>query len=769
MTAYFADRDGRPIVNTVRRTKPFASSPGNDDWRPISLELPSNHPGAASLVIELGLLQPSKIVAGSSARALLVEDIFGSAWFDDLTVAQVPRVELSTGRIANVFSKSTPVHLTLTVKDRLTSDLAARLEVRDGTGQVVFQRTGMMSLAASPTTAESASLRGIIEVPDMRAGWYQASVDLTSQGQFVGRHVLNFIKLGDDGALSSPDPRFGLIATTLAEDSWPILPQILRGTGFGRLKLAVWSTDGSISSDAGDPRFTRLMEELNARGVQLTACLTGLPPDVRRVTGASKWDDLLLLQGTAWQDQLAFLISRHANHLQHWQLFGDEVAERITSEPKLRSVYSKILGEYRKLEANPDLALPWPALYELDGELPATVALNVPTEVLPEQLPLYAADFTNKPGHQLSLTLAPIDRIRYGRDAQVRDMALRIGFALASGAERLDVPLPADVRTDDEGNTLLEPDELMLVTRTLTAQLSGAVYRGRVPLAPGVEALLFDREGAGVMLVWAKSNGTQSTGPTVVQATLGGSATRVDLYGNTYAIPRAPRQRGRSTPSLLEVGSTPFLVTGVDAALLRFTAGLTLDNPLVESSYEPHERRLKVTNTFPLAITGSIRLRGPSGWTVAMPNGSFNLNPGESVELPVTLEFPVSSSAGEKTLTADVSLTGAGEYELSVPIAMKLGLSDVGVTTSAVRSGPDLLVQQVITNYGKRPIDYTAFVAVPGQARQDRLVVSLAPGRSTIKKYRFADVPKTDAAMSVRSGLRELDGTRMLNESVQVY
>ena len=84
-----------------------------------------------------------------------------------------------------------------------------------------------------------------------------------------------------------------------------------------------------------------------------------------------------------------------------------------------------------------------------------------------------------------------------------------------------------------------------------------------------------------------------------------------------------------------------------------------------------------------------------------------------------------------------------------------------------VRDGHDVIVQQVITNYGDKPIDYTAFAICPGQARQERLVTGLDAGRTIIKKYRFTDVAVTKD-MKVRSGLKESEGTRILNDEVEV-
>ena len=87
--------------------------------------------------------------------------------------------------------------------------------------------------------------------------------------------------------------------------------------------------------------------------------------------------------------------------------------------------------------------------------------------------------------------------------------------------------------------------------------------------------------------------------------------------------------------------------------------------------------------------------------------------------------------------------------------------------TLALRDGRDVVVQQMITNYGDRPINYTAFAFFPGQPRQERLVTNLGPGRTTMKKYRLTNVDFTKTA-KVRAGVKELEGTRILNDEVEI-
>jgi hypothetical protein len=159
-------------------------------------------------------------------------------------------------------------------------------------------------------------------------------------------------------------------------------------------------------------------------------------------------------------------------------------------------------------------------------------------------------------------------------------------------------------------------------------------------------------------------------------------------------------------------------------------------------------------------------LKAPVGWTLSPPTFNFTLNPGETFDRDLRIEFPYNSFAGPKTLTAEIALQADGSQTFEVPIALNLGLSDVGMQTLAFRDGNDVVIQQMISNYGDRPIDYTAFALLPGQARQERLITCLAAGRTTMKKYRFKGVGTGES--KVRVGIKQLAGTRVLNEEVEI-
>jgi hypothetical protein len=225
----------------------------------------------------------------------------------------------------------------------------------------------------------------------------------------------------------------------------------------------------------------------------------------------------------------------------------------------------------------------------------------------------------------------------------------------------------------------------------------------------------------------------------------------------------------------LDIGPMPIFLIDIDGPLAQLRASVNFDRPLVESSFQSHTRHLRFNNPYKQAISGSLRLKGPAGWSLNPPSHSFSLNPGETFDREITIEFPYNSFAGPKTINVEFLIQADKNTSINVPLTLTLGLSDVGMSSMALRDGKDVVVQQIITNYGDKPIDYTAFAIFPGQARQERLVSNLGPGNSTIKRYRF-QAPPTSAtppappapAIKVRAGIKELDGTRILNEELPV-
>jgi hypothetical protein len=773
----FADHTGRVIPSTLRHSERYAASGDTDTWHALSVEATVDDAEAASLVIELELLQPVLYANTSGDElAVLPQDITGSAWFDDIKVWQVPRIQMLTDRPGNIFRRGQPLRVWTIIADRVTADLTAQLILKDSSGATAFQRSG--ALADAQTVAPDRKKSSVDLPSDLPPGWYQAVLVMSSGGVRVAEQAMSLVVLSDEGKTSALDPRLGVVATSVPSDEWNDLATILPLLGAGTVKIAAWpatsaeaphatattqSTESAAATAVLQNQFTQLVGRLQEGGVAPTVCLLAPPASL----GIQSWKDLKSLKPERWQPLLSDLIARHGNHVPRWQLGADN-SEAFASDPAMREACTLIHAHFANFLSQPPLVVSWPASAEIDPALPAQLALSIPASVLPAQVSTYVQELqqrkspTTAPADS-SLSLQLLDREQFGRDAQIRDLAQRVIHALAAGATHIDLPLPLTSPAYDDGT--LEPTELFLPIRTLATTLGGATFKGVVPVAEGVQAMLFEKGGTGILAIWGRADA--SAVPRQLELDPGPRPRLVDLQGNSTPLLVSNESRA-SGKVRLSVGPMPIFIVDVDGPLAQFRASVAVDRPLIESTFQAHSRHLHFTNPYPHAISGSVRLRSPAGWTIIPAAMTFSLNPGETLDREFSIEFPYNSVSGTKSVDAQFTLQTDKPVTFTAPLMFKLGLSDVGMQSLAFREGADVIVQQTIANYSDKPIDYSAYALFPGRQRQERLVTKLGPGQTIIKRYRF-DNAKLGEGTRVRVGLKELAGTRILNDDLVVH
>ena len=547
------------------------------------------------------------------------------------------------------------------------------------------------------------------------------------------------------------------------------------------MKLAIWSKTGDIQQV--DPTaFDRILVRLQELRVTLTACLVDLPPTIaeklaerqrqadaeprlrraaRPPAHESKWLQLLKAPPEDWQPQLAELIARHAapppplaaRRRRHRRL-----RHRQGHARSLRSGLSSV----RRAGHEPDLAMPWPAWYEMEGKLPATWSLNVPPQVLPSQIPLYMQEVRGQKGHNLSIT---------SRSSTASSTAATCRSAISSsGWSTPWPPTPSESTSpfptpssDDGDDSVQQPQEMLIVLRTLIARWADQSSAARCPIADGIEAFLFERNGKGVLVLWDRGN---KAGVKQLALNIGERPILMDLWGN--AKPLLSLDPGRVAGTLnSKFGAMPILLMDIDASLAMLRAsvaarptapGIQLPAPhpppALHQSLEDRDQRIVLASR-PRPAGPSIRQRIPSASIPVKPSTTRSASSSPTTPTPATKPSKPVPRPGRRTTT------------FTVPLTLQLGLSDVGMQTMALRDGKDVIVQQTIQNYGEKPIDYSSFAIFPGQARQERLVTNLAPGRTTLKRYRFNNV-QVSPGMKIRVGVKELNGSRILNDEVEI-
>src|SRR5205807_1559910 len=147
----------------------------------------------------------------------------------------------------------------------------------------------------------------------------------------------------------------------------------------------------------------------------------------------------------------------------------------------------------------------------------------------------------------------------------------------------------------------------------------------------------------GILALWDRGS---DSGVKQLDLNLGERAVKVDLFGNVTPLLNARTNTDGKVQ--LDVGPMPIFLVDIDGQLAQLRASVAFDRPLLESSFEPHTRHIHFVNPYKQAISGSLKLKPPTGWVLNPPTHTFTLNPGETFDREVTFELPYNSIAGIK-------------------------------------------------------------------------------------------------------------------------
>jgi hypothetical protein len=199
--------DGKPIEGSQKVSELVTAE---DGWRELSVRVATNQTAAAFLQVELVVLQPRQVRAmfpgpqrAIDAFEISEEDLDATAWFDDLTVLQLPRVSLRApkGLESNVARAAQPPEFDVVVRDLANEQLTLELDALDADGRATpAQRHTLGQGTANMKWRPSLPARG----------WYRLRMRLlTASGQPVGGTFTDFVWLPEQTdalaqALSQP-------------------------------------------------------------------------------------------------------------------------------------------------------------------------------------------------------------------------------------------------------------------------------------------------------------------------------------------------------------------------------------------------------------------------------------------------------------------------------------------------------------------------------------------------------------------------------------
>lgn len=751
LSAHFVSARGEVLLETTVRSEWIGGISADVPWQRVELLMRSPPPEAASIAVAVWILE-EKVWAdhARTPRYIAGRDLAGGAWFDDIQIRAVPRVELSSGRRENLLTRDDASELSVVLVDQLPGEINGRIRIFD----VENAEVGAKAIHLTTPSRSTDSIR--ISTAHLSVGLYTAELDVATRDGHAIQRFLTFARI-EKPPISPPKPsrEVGVVLSGIERAEPAAEAALIRSLGVGSVKVPIWTAQPNESAAIQRAR-DRELRELAGHGLELTAVLAAVPGSLTPSSGKSSLtlDRLLREPADSWRTYLTDAAGNDPQRFSAWQI-GDDRAVDSLHVSNLGNALDQLRSELRRWETTPRLTMPVDGAK--DASVPSDMIDQLTIVLSPDTRPDEVAEqirrFRSEGNDQPAAYVEPLSATEFRRQSRLADFAQRIVTARHAGADPVFVPQPWTVRRSASG-TIVEPLEEFLILRTLAHQLGNAVPGEPLPIGPGVRCLPFYRGETALVVVWDAS--APPEGRTHVTQ-LGRADQSTDLWGRVRPVPRDELGQHR-----LHLSAMPIVIDNVDRWLLTFRNAVRFEPRHVESGLEvvSHTLTMRHTGSFPLG--GQVELMAPKGWELSPSGFRFTLAPDQETRLNLAIRYPPGEPAGWKQIAARFSLQNDA-YHLEVPLTVEIGLTDVEVDGAAVFDGKDLVLRHAVTNHSAALLNFRSSAQVPSHERQYRPMNNLLPGETQTVEYRFVDAAGLSGSR-VRLGLRPLsDGRRVHN------
>ncbi|MFA6045666.1 MAG: hypothetical protein WC718_11840 [Phycisphaerales bacterium] len=768
LVARVLDKGGKTIVGSEVRSLPLVTG---GEWVDANVEIIGSYDDAAWMQLELLLLQPAQLNPAVTDPTRVEEaDYQGGVFFDEVSIEQLPRVEISTESPANIVLSSEAPALRMLVRDLAGEALTMEARVYDVEGRELDRMTRDIA-------GGSAAVRWQPRVT--RLGWYRGIMNLIAGGRVVGGASVDFVWMYGASVISAPGAkptgesasedhgqdrgRFGLVYEHLPAGMRDLVVPMVSRAGVGNVSLPVWDDALLPTETAGIAKaFGPMLNGLNDNWTDVTLSLPRVPLTLAASAQVDVDDPWSALVGDAkiWTPYGTDLFDVLGQRVGRWRVGGIGDMRNFWRMDKnslgtVRSALSRLMPTPTLLVGG-RLDQAWRID---DGE---RVAVLVPSAMTPEGVGQAVASWRGAlhdvRDASLDLVFECADATQVGEAAGAGDLVKRavylwanagdIGSGLAPG---LTLSLLEPWSWDASRRPQANPKPELAAWRALLERLGERRVVGRYPAGEGVVAFILapmagapaDRGGA--LVVWNESSDAKS-----FRAYLGEGPMRLlDVFGNATGLPLTTDAGSRPGVDV-PVGVEPVFVEGIDVDLVRCLASMAIDPPILESGGDQQDLALVVSNPWPVTLSGRFAILEPGGfetgrkdrsWKISPRGGSFTVQPGRTERVPISVSFSPSEEAGEKQFVLDLQLAAERTYasiEISRPV--ELGLRGLKVDLSAVQAdgAGEVRVDVRVANTGGESRSLGLTVFAPGLPRSKGGMPDLGPGRQTTKRFVFS-------------------------------
>lgn len=778
----YLDRANRPIPGGETTSELVGSGP----WRSLWATLPSRVTGAAFIQIDLVILQPEQFQRSTLGKhQVWSEDRDADAWFDEVSVLQMPSVRLVTQEPTNIIESPARPMVEVSIRDLTGEALAADLVATDASGREVDREHREVPGGRTTWTWE----------PRLPAyGWYAIRLDLTTAAMRVGvvESRLVWAPSVSEGIDSTDRARFGLLVRGVPSGGSSWLARAARAGGFGSITLPAWKPDLTAAGATAHALAMRSdIRTLSESGQSVALWLDELPVELMVSARLATTDAVSGLQSAApaWSPYLDPLLDRFGQSVRRWWVGRPD---SLLPAQGVDRAAAALRDQLVKLVPGPLVVVPWPIDAEPGvmgdgvGEVAAFVPWTTPAESIREHLDVWDAS-----ARPVTLVIEPLPSAFTPMDRAIA-LARRMIEAWAGPTRSTTTPgvrfglIEPWTPSAEHSPT---PRVEMAVVRNLSERLSGRRVVGELEAREGVRCYVLASPSRlddvpGALVLWA-------TDPAALGVPLDvylgeGRLRAIDLFGNEVPLGRSGGRAGQPATHQIPVGEAPLFVEGVDVELALLVSSFRVDPGTIAAAAGEHQMDLILKNPWPTRIDGRLSVLEPGGlssetgirdrtWRISPRVSSFTIGPGREGRIPLSVAFGPLEEAGRKEVVADLEIEGRGLGTVRLRTSFEISLADVRLEISyrwlPEGVGTDLMIEARVTNMGQTPETLILTAVPPPESgyRRDRASISdLEPGQTVVRRFAFPNARELLRGQKITIGAQDNRTKARLNKAIMV-
>lgn len=764
LSAWFLDRLGNIIPDSGGRSRLVGGSKDDNTWQVVHVPMTRHTDRARFMGLGVYLVQGENLPghdADGHTRHNLPEDIHATVWFDQIAIMRLPRIELWTDAVANVFTHEDTPELHARVRDLVPSTVDTWLALRDADGKVL-ETISVPAKPIKPNLGSALTEYFRLDLSDLGPGWYHADiVSSDTDSGIIGHDQLSLAILTDLSQYGKQHPRrsFGLSVPDLNYENGPTLAALAAHLGIGMVKVPIWRRDLQLDyllEPGGNPETT--IHNFIESNIHPVGLLISPPAKIAR---DADWPDLTVTDVLAGNvgylpPELRNLIGRYGQGVHSWQI-GCDLSPLPQQDDLLARVLENGPDMFIDMGGSALFALPKPpaAEYPPGVPYPAISTFVLPEWITPSRIP----DLVNQYRHISSdvwATVALPDVEKFNRFASLDNFAWRVIHTHAANATVFSPPLWQ--KRPERGVDQFDPLEAFVVYRTLAHVIGDHQYAGTVYVNENEEAMIFESPTRSVVVL---SYSALQYGHRLTEMFPGQTGMAVDVWGRPVAIPE------RNTTNIYTMGRLPVMLSQVQSSLARAHMNSTFEPTIIPVGTSVSRQRMTVKNTFSEALVGRITLNVPQDWDIYPAFTDISLAPGDMAAFDMELHIPSNASVGKYEVLANFDCPGAPTPHFVRPFRIEYADDDIEMNVVYQWQGDDLVIYQNVVNKAATPIDLIGSLLAEGYPRQEQLLGRIAPNLPTSREYRLKDA-RHMAGQKIRVGLKRIRGYRIINQVLTI-